>query len=99
MLFRRYTSPIGCLLIAAERETLTHCLWEDATDAALTAHWTEDRALQCRLLTEASRQLEEYFSGARKTFDLTHTAERNSFPTARMAYPGTDSIRRDGSIC
>ena len=70
MLFRRYTSPIGCLLIAAERETLTHCLWEDATDAALTAHWTEDRALQCRLLTEASRQLEEYFSGARKTFDL-----------------------------
>lgn len=70
MLFRRYTSPIGCLLIAAERDTLTHCLWEDATDAALTAHWTEDRALQCRLLTEASRQLEEYFSGARKTFDL-----------------------------
>lgn len=70
MRFRRYASPIGNLLLAGDGNTLAFCLWEDAVDAGLTAHWEEDSSRQSSLLTEACRQLAEYFSGRRSTFDL-----------------------------
>lgn len=90
MRFRRYASPVGNLLIAEEKETVTYCLWEDTSDEQLTATWQEDKLQQSALMTETCRQLTEYFAGRRKTFDLP--IQLNGTPFQRLAWNSLQQI-------
>lgn len=70
MRFHRYRSPIGNLILAADNGFLCYCLWEDSMDKQLLNDWEEDKITHDTVLTEACRQMEEYFSGTRKSFSL-----------------------------
>ncbi len=60
----RYEFPLGFLWLAAEGEVLTHVAFEG--DQPLEGQKTECTPL----LAEAARQLDEYFTGQRRDFDL-----------------------------
>ncbi|MCR5077165.1 MAG: methylated-DNA--[protein]-cysteine S-methyltransferase [Prevotella sp.] len=68
--FHRLYTPIGTLLVAEQEERIVRSVWEDCADARLSAGWEEDPQPSSRVLDEACRQLEEYFTGVRMTFDL-----------------------------
>lgn len=70
MRFHRYRSPIGNLILAADNGFLCYCLWEDSMDNQLLDDWEEDKTMHETVLTEACRQMDEYFSGVRKSFSL-----------------------------
>ena len=70
MNFCRYPSPLGNLLLAEEEDAIVYCQWEDTIDEQKIAKWTEDKEQNCVLLTEACRQLTEYFTQKCKTFNL-----------------------------
>jgi len=70
MRFHRYRSPIGNLILAADNGFLCYCLWEDSMDKQLLNDWEEDKTTHDTVLTEACRQMDEYFSGTRKSFSL-----------------------------
>ena len=70
MHFCRYPSPLGNLLLAEEEDAIVYCQWEDTIDEQKVAKWTEDKEKNSVLLTEACRQLTEYFTQKRKTFNL-----------------------------
>ena len=70
MHFCRDPSPLGNLLLAEEEGAIVYCQWEDTIDEQKVAKWTEDKEKNSVLLTEACRQLTEYFTQKRKTFNL-----------------------------
>ena len=70
MYFCRYSSPLGNLILAEEEDAIVYCQWEDTIDEQKIAKWTEDKEQNSVLLTEACRQLTEYFTQKRKTFNL-----------------------------
>jgi len=70
MYFCRYSSPLGNLILAEEEDAIVYCQWEDTIDEQKVAKWTEDKEQNSVLLTEACRQLTEYFTQKRKTFNL-----------------------------
>ena len=70
MYFCRYPSPLGNLILAEEEDAIVYCQWEDTIDEQKVAKWTEDKEQNSVLLTEACRQLTEYFTQKRKTFNL-----------------------------
>jgi methylated-DNA-[protein]-cysteine S-methyltransferase len=59
-----YKSPIGVLLLEAEEEQLTVVSFQDDVSVAATGSTT------CSVLAAAIKQLDEYFAGSRKQFDL-----------------------------
>jgi methylated-DNA-[protein]-cysteine S-methyltransferase len=65
------TSPVGALRIIAGERGLRAILW-GAEDAARIASIEEDELVEGRtpLLDRAVAQLEEYFAGTRRDFDL-----------------------------
>lgn len=75
MTTREYNSPCGQLLIGTHRKGLFLCDWIKAGGKEevlkryerYRAESTED---EDRLIDEAARQLDEYFGGHRKEFDL-----------------------------
>ena len=56
-------SPVGPLLLTSDGTSLTRLLFAAVPDPA----WSAD---PCPVLDEAVRQLEEYFAGERRDFDL-----------------------------
>src|SRR5882672_4080432 len=68
--FKMVGSPVGGLKLVASNEGLAAILWEndDPRRVRLNIVAKDDNH---PILLEAERQLEEYFSGRRKTFDLT----------------------------
>ena len=60
----RVTAPFGALYLAEEDGAITHLLFSGERISAETA------AGSTELLRRAQKQLEEYFSGKRKDFDL-----------------------------
>lgn len=73
---QRYQSPCGELLLGAFGNRLCLCNWaeelhpkrvENRLQALLNAKFTEESA---PVVQEAARQLDEYFKGERRTFDM-----------------------------
>jgi methylated-DNA-[protein]-cysteine S-methyltransferase len=65
----RVDSPIGSLLLTAEDDALTGLyMGTPSKQPALDAAWQEQP--RGGVLAETARQLEDYFSGARRAFDL-----------------------------
>ena len=71
-----FKSPIGYLKICEENGSLTElCLLQDAKDIVLSQNyeWHSD------LLYEAYKQINEYFAGKRKKFDLPVGSKGTAF--------------------
>ena len=69
-------SPVGQLLIAADGEGLRYLLFEAGRSVVKPVPgWREDR----RRLAETIRQLDAYFSGALRQFDLPLAPEGTGF--------------------
>ena len=80
MNYRYLDTPIGKLLIAGDRETVRRIEFpENGEPRKPHAGWIESSAGS---LEEAARQLREYFSGARKEFDLPLAPEGTDFQRA-----------------
>ncbi len=85
MLYAKMDTPIGELILRGDGKALTRIdLPGEGQDRAAPAGWVEDRAA----FREAITQLEEYFAGRRKRFDL---ALRPAGPSGR---PGTPFQQR-----
>jgi len=71
-------TPIGRLLLVASPEGLAAVLWEsDGPDRVRLPSMRE--APDHPVLVEATRQLEDYFAGRRRTFDLPLAAHGTEF--------------------
>lgn len=86
MYFCCYPSPLGNLILAEEEDAIVFCQWEDTIDEQMIAKWTEDREQNSVLLTEACRQLTEYFTQKRKTFNLP--IRLNGTPFQQIVWKG-----------
>ncbi|MDX1932145.1 MAG: methylated-DNA--[protein]-cysteine S-methyltransferase [Capsulimonadales bacterium] len=77
--FYAYTeSPIGRLLLTADEEALTGLYMNDSATALRTAPDAVERD-DHPILAEARRQIAEYFTGSRRTFDLPLRTEGTPF--------------------
>lgn len=90
MHFCCYPSPLGNLILAEEEDAIVYCQWEDTIDEQKVAKWTEDKEQNSVLLTEACRQLTEYFTHKRKTFNLPMRLNGTSFQL--LAWEGLRQI-------
>ncbi len=66
--FSHLESPIGRLLLTSDATNLTGLYMESSRKALSTEDWKENGAVEP--LAAARRQLEEYFAGTRRAFDL-----------------------------
>ncbi len=67
--YTRYDSPLDSLLLVANDEALTGVYFADGrSQSIIGGDWKEQPAHP--VLQSAKRQLDEYFAGRRKTFDL-----------------------------
>ncbi len=64
-------TPVGPLAVTVENETVTRLTWSDGTDGE-----------PCALLDEALSQLQAYFDGRLKTFDLPLAPKGNELHQA-----------------
>jgi methylated-DNA-[protein]-cysteine S-methyltransferase len=79
MRFTRHDTPLGTLLLAGTSEALhLISLPGDAHEASPEPEWTEDAAPFAR----ARRQLDAYFAGRLKAFDLDLAPEGTAFQLA-----------------
>lgn len=76
MLICNYTSPLGVLVLGAVGNRLCMCDWADGAHHEKTLlrvarrFGAAERQCRCDVTDMASRQLDEYFEGRRKLFDL-----------------------------
>ncbi len=100
--YRTVDSPLGALLLAATPEGLVRVAFEGEDHAAVLATIADDvspRVLRAPLRLDATaRQLDEYFAGRRRTFDvpvdlrLAHGFRRAVLEHLRdIPYGGTES--------
>lgn len=64
--FTEIATPIGAMLLVKTSRGLTHAYLDNLIPTKRDADWTRD----VRAFAEESKQLDEYFDGKRKTFDL-----------------------------
>lgn len=88
ILTERYTSPCGTLILGSYGDRLCLCDWEDGhrhsrtmkrVAGALHATYAGGHS---SIITEAMRQLDEYFAGCRKEFSLPLLPAGTAFQTA-----------------
>jgi methylated-DNA-[protein]-cysteine S-methyltransferase len=98
--FERFETPIGVLTIAADTEGLRHIEFPSNRHPVDRAYWQSGAQGKCaEILIATHTQLLEYFSGARKTFDLPLAPQGTSFQCevwralATIAYGQTWSYR------
>jgi methylated-DNA-[protein]-cysteine S-methyltransferase len=103
--FERHDSPLGTILLGATRRGLLRVGLPAEDEGAVleeVAHRLSPRVLDAPrgVLTEARHQLDEYFDGRRRAFDvrldwrLAHGFRREVLrATARIPYGGTASYR------
>lgn len=72
MYYSYYNSPLGLLeLHASDKALLGVALVEDLNHAKLPAHGNSCEAARvCPLLAQTAQELDEYFSGKRRVFDV-----------------------------
>jgi methylated-DNA-[protein]-cysteine S-methyltransferase len=75
-----YASPLGTLALAATTEGLRAVLWPRDDQRRAVGAGVEAGA--DRMLAEAARQLDEYFAGARTSFDLQLDLRGTAFQLA-----------------
>lgn len=76
LFYTRYESPVGTLLLAGSHAGLSFVSFSTGRHAvSIAPEWTENRAV----LTNVIAQLEEYFAGRRKSFDLALCPEGTPF--------------------
>jgi methylated-DNA-[protein]-cysteine S-methyltransferase len=76
--YARISSPLGPMLVAAHGDGLIGVWFTDQKYApAIGADWHEDA--RDPLLRRAQAQLDEYFAGARRRFDLPHAPHGTAF--------------------
>jgi methylated-DNA-[protein]-cysteine S-methyltransferase len=76
MSYTRMESPVGKLLLAADEQGLRQLSFESSKRAAsVQPDWSEDKAP----FAEVIRQLQEYFGGELKVFDLRLAPEGTEF--------------------
>lgn len=68
-------SLIGPLYLVGSKKSLHGIFWEEQPFPMITA----ENDLEMKLLNDAAKQLEEYFAGKRKKFDLSLDADGTSF--------------------
>ncbi len=75
--YTEISTPIGGLLIAGDKNGLKEIYFQDGTDPRREPDpdWTED----AEALTEATTQLEAYFAGELRDFDLPLAPEGTAF--------------------
>lgn len=74
--YRKYSSPIGNLLLSGDGTVLEQLLLPNrATTFTIPEDWQED----VNGFSEVTRQLDEYFSGTRKTFSLPLNPQGTEF--------------------
>ncbi|TXI49525.1 MAG: methylated-DNA--[protein]-cysteine S-methyltransferase [Lysobacter sp.] len=80
MYFERFDTPIGILTIAADAKGLRHIEFPSNRHPVDRAYWQSGAQGKCAEILIATRmQLNEYFAGARKTFDLPLAPEGTLF--------------------
>jgi methylated-DNA-[protein]-cysteine S-methyltransferase len=77
--FTYFQSPIGRLLLTTDGTALTGLFMEPFRKAQATDGWAED--ISVGPLGSAVRQLEEYFAGTRREFDLPLRSQGTPFQT------------------
>lgn len=78
LFFTWYESPVGRLLLAGSRAGLNFVSFSSGKHAVvISPEWNEDRAVFQNAIT----QLDEYFAGRRKTFDLALFPQGTAFQT------------------
>jgi methylated-DNA-[protein]-cysteine S-methyltransferase len=75
--FIHYESPIGRLLLTSDGNALTGLYMETSRKAQDTGGWLQDGT--AGPLAAALRQLDEYFAGGRRAFDLPLRLEGTAF--------------------
>jgi methylated-DNA-[protein]-cysteine S-methyltransferase len=94
--YTRFASPVGELLLVADDVALTGIYFEGARDYPADTNDCEERP-DHSILKKAGAQLEEYFAGRRKTFDLPLAPAGTPFQRSvwkaleRIAYGDTQS--------
>jgi len=74
--YTKFESPVGPLLLAGDRKALRRVSFESSKHSALPqADWKQNRAA----FAEAIRQLQAYFRGELKEFDLPLAMEGTEF--------------------
>jgi len=73
--YLEHDTPIGRLLLLADEVGLTEIRFAQEEGHAIEAAWTEGSAL----LEEAARQLDAYFAGTLRDFDLALSAQGTEF--------------------
>src|SRR2546430_7391473 len=105
--FTRVSSPVGELVLAATDSGITGVYFPTSRHGPAPLErqdWVEDdgRSPASALLAQARRQLEEYFAGARTTFDLPLSPAGTPFQRrvwdALRAIPRSEE-RRVGKEC
>lgn len=76
--YTRMESPVGELLLTADDKALTGIYFEGGHDRPAVDGESEERANH-PVLKAARRQLEEYFAGRRKTFELPLAPQGTAF--------------------
>ena len=77
--FTYFESPIGRLLLTTDGTALTGLFMEPSRKAQSTDGWADD--ITVAPLAPAVRQLEEYFAGTRREFDLPLRFQGTQFQT------------------
>lgn len=72
-----YKTPLGSLTLAEENDSLTNCSFGTSAKLPQNADIRETK-----LLKEAWRQLQQYFNGERKTFNLPLAPQGTTFQQA-----------------
>ncbi|MCH5229046.1 MAG: methylated-DNA--[protein]-cysteine S-methyltransferase [Muribaculaceae bacterium] len=75
MILRRYSSPVGSIILMVAGGKLVYCNWEDKECedkfTCLKRRFEKVKgASDKRIITSAKKQLDEYFKGERKAFNL-----------------------------
>ena len=95
--YDRVASPLGTMLLIAQGDALAGIHFEgERYEPAIGADW--QRTKDHPALRAAHAQLDEYFAGARTTFDLPLAPMGTAFQRAVWAAIGTVPLRRDDRV-
>jgi methylated-DNA-[protein]-cysteine S-methyltransferase len=72
-------TPVGRLMLVCSDDAISALLWENESRERVPLPWRVDQVTAHPLLDKTQSQLEEYFSGKRRAFDLPLAPEGTPF--------------------